>query len=184
MDKPILCNQILSGLTQPKKALALYSGGSIADSMIRQTQVDLLQSQKFVVSENLVNNAYKASTEKPSVLLEMVENAQIPFDNQEVISLTWNMLQELPDTEYNQIIEGLVQNSADAEQKVRRMSEEALEELRKEASEDAFGGYDDSPEGEDDGDTLTPPEEGDTLTPPEEEGGVGLRPEPEIEDEF
>ena len=81
MDKPILCNQILSGLTQPKKALALYSGGSIADSMIRQTQVDLLQSQKFVVSENLVNNAYKASTEKPSVLLEMVENAQIPFDN-------------------------------------------------------------------------------------------------------
>ncbi len=108
--------------------------------------------------------------------------SQIPFDNQEVISLTWNMLQELPDTEYNQIIEGLVQNSADAEQKVRRMSEEALEELRKEASEDAFGGYDDSPEGEDDGDTLTPPEEGDTLTPPEEEGGVGLRPEPEIEE--
>ena len=81
MDKPILCNQILSGLTQPKKALALYSGGSIADSMIRQTQVDLIQSQKFVASENLVNNAYKASTEKPSVLLEMVENAQIPFDN-------------------------------------------------------------------------------------------------------
>ncbi len=100
--------------------------------------------------------------------------SQIPFDNQEVISLTWNMLQELPDTEYNQIIEGLVQNSADAEQKVRRMSEEALEELRKEASEDAFGGYDDSPEGEDDGDTLTPPEE--------EGGEVGLRPEPEIEE--
>jgi len=48
MDKPILCNQILSGLTQPKKALALYSGGSIADSMIRQTQVDLIQSQKLL----------------------------------------------------------------------------------------------------------------------------------------
>lgn len=100
--------------------------------------------------------------------------SQIPFDNQEVISLTWNMLQELPDTEYNQIIEGLVQNSTDAEQKVKRLADEALEELRKESSDDVFGGYDDSPEGEDDGDTLTPPEE--------EEGEVGLRPEPEIEE--
>ncbi len=100
--------------------------------------------------------------------------SQIPVDNQEVISLTWNMLQELPDTEYNDIIEGLIQNNADSKQKVRRMSEEALEELRREASDDAFGGYDDSPEGEDEGDTLTPPEE--------EEGEVGLRPEPEIEE--
>jgi len=100
--------------------------------------------------------------------------SQIPVDNQEVISLTWNMLQELPDTEYNQIIEGLIQNSTNAEQKVRRLADEALEELRKESSDDAFGGYDDSPEGED---------EGDTLTPPEEEGGEGsLTPEPEVEE--
>ena len=100
--------------------------------------------------------------------------SQIPVENQEVISLTWNMLQELPDTEYNEIIEGLIQNSTNAEQKVRRLADEALEELRKESSDDVFGGYDDSPEQE---------EEGDTLTPPEEEGGeVGLRPEPEIEE--
>ena len=99
--------------------------------------------------------------------------SQIPVDNQEVISLTWNMLQELPDTEYNQIIEGLIQNSTNAEQKVRRLADEALEELRKESSDDAFGGYDDSPEQED---------EGDTLTPPEEEGGREVTPSPEIEE--
>ena len=99
--------------------------------------------------------------------------SQIPFDNQEVISLTWNMLQELPDTEYNQIIEGLVQNSTDAEQKVKRLADEALEELRKESSDDVFGGYDDSPEQEDDGDTLTPPEE---------EGGREVTPSPEIDE--
>ena len=86
--------------------------------------------------------------------------AQIPVDNQEVISLTWNMLQELSDNEYNQIIEGLISGSGDAQNKVRRIAEEALEELQREASEDVFGGYDDSPEGEDEGDTLTPPEEG------------------------
>ena len=99
--------------------------------------------------------------------------AQIPVNNQEVISLTWNMLQELPDNEYNQIIEGLISGSGDAQNKVRRIAEEALEELQREASEDVFGGYDDSPEEEDEGDTLTPPEEG------EEEDD-----EPEGEDEI
>ena len=83
--------------------------------------------------------------------------AQIPVENQEVISLTWNMLQELPDSEFNSIIEGLIQNSGNAQQRVRRMAEDALDELQREASEDVFGGYEDSPEQEDD-DVLTPPE--------------------------
>jgi len=87
---------------------------------------------------------------------------QIPVENQEVVSLTWNMLQELGDEEFNSIIEGLVSGRGDAQNKVRRMADEALEELRREASEDVFGGYEDSPE-EEDGDTLTPPEdEGET----------------------
>lgn len=98
---------------------------------------------------------------------------QIPVDNQEVISLTWNMLQELSDYEYNQVIEGLIRKSTDAQNKVRRMAEEALSELQREASDDAFGGYEDSPEAE---------EDGDTLTPPEEEGGREEPPSPEIDE--
>lgn len=110
--------------------------------------------------------------------------SQIPTDNQEVISLAWNMLQDLPDNEFNDIIEGLIRNSSDSQNKMRRIAEEALEELQREASEDAFGGYDDSPEDEDEGDTLTPPEEdeGDEVDDelsrllgnqePEEEGDV------------
>jgi len=85
---------------------------------------------------------------------------QIPAENQEVISLTWNMLQELPDNDFNSIIEGLLQNSTDAQQKVRRMAEDALDELRSEESDDTFGLYGD--EDEEDGDTLTPPEEEET----------------------
>ena len=85
--------------------------------------------------------------------------AQIPVDNQEVISLAWNMAQELPDSEFNSMIEGLIEGRGDAQNKVRRIAEDALDELRREASEDVFGGYEDSPE-EEDGDTLTPPEEG------------------------
>lgn len=84
---------------------------------------------------------------------------QIPMDNQEVISLAWTKLQDLDDREYNSILEGLIENRTEAEMKVRRIAEEALAELQEEASEDEFGGYEDSPEQEDDGDVLTPPED-------------------------
>ena len=94
--------------------------------------------------------------------------AQIPVENQEVISLTWNMLQELPDSEFNSIIEGLIQNSGNAQQRVRRMAEDALDELQQESSDDVFGGYEDSPEQEDD-DVLTPPEEEKPEEPQPEE---------------
>lgn len=84
---------------------------------------------------------------------------QIPTENQEVISLTWHMLQELPDSEFNSIIEGLIKGEGDAQQSVRRLAEEALEELRNEASEEVLGGYDDSDdsdEGDTDGDLAEP----------------------------
>jgi hypothetical protein len=84
---------------------------------------------------------------------------QIPVDNQEVISLTWHMLQELSDHEFNSIVEGLLRDSTNAQQKIQRLAEEALAELREEASDDEFGGYEDSPEQDDDGDVLTPPED-------------------------
>jgi len=84
---------------------------------------------------------------------------QIPVNNQEAISLTFNMLQELSDSEFNSVIECLIRRDSDAQNKIRRMAEEALSELQREASDDAFGGYDDSPEQEDEGETLTPPEE-------------------------
>jgi hypothetical protein len=88
---------------------------------------------------------------------------QIPMDNQEAISLTWEKLQSLSDSEYNSIIEGLIQNRTEAQQKVRRLADEAIEELRSEYSEDVFGGYEDSPRGEDDedDDVATPEEDGD-----------------------
>ena len=76
------------------------------------------------------------------------------------------MLQELSDSEFNSVIEGLIRRDSDAQNKIRRMAEEALSELQREASDDAFGGYDDSPEQEDEGETLTPPkEESQEVTP-------------------
>lgn len=105
---------------------------------------------------------------------------QIPVDNQEVLSLTWNMLQGLGDEEFNSTIEGLISGSGDAQNKVRRLADEALEELRQESSDEVLGGYEEEDGGEEDGDTLTPPEEdvdsskvniGDIMTNDDDEGG-------------
>jgi hypothetical protein len=79
---------------------------------------------------------------------------QIPVDNQEVISLTWNIFQSLGDEEYNSIVEGLIANKTDAKQKVRRMAQEAIEELRAEEYEEAIGGY--KNDDEEDEDVVTP----------------------------
>ena len=87
MNKPILCSEFLSALTQPKRAIALYQGGKIADEMIRQKQNLLVNSQKFVLSDSLVENAFHLSMQKPSILLEMMENVKMPFDN---TWLEWN----------------------------------------------------------------------------------------------
>ena len=81
MSRPILCSEILSGFTQPKRAIALYQGGKIADDMIRKKQKAFVDAQKFVLNPRLVENAFNISLKKPSILLEMLEDMKMPFDN-------------------------------------------------------------------------------------------------------
>ena len=77
--------------------------------------------------------------------------AEIPVDNQEVISLTWHKMQELSDNEFNGIVEGLLGDQEQARNTVRDIANESIEELREEEYNDAIG-YDESegegPEGE------------------------------------
>lgn len=89
---------------------------------------------------------------------------QIPTDNQEVISLTWNMMQELSDDDFNSIIEGLTNDRTDSQIKVQRIAEEAAEELRREASDDTFGMYGDNDD-KDGGDVATPDEDEEETNP-------------------
>lgn len=111
----------------------------------------------------------------PIIWSKFVE--QIPVDNQEVISLTWNMLQELSDHDFNSIVDGLLEGSTNAQTKVKRMAEDALEELQQEASDDEFGSYEDSPEKEEEPIMGNDDEDDDVLTPPEE-GNVDVTPSP------
>tara|TARA_R100001440_G_scaffold70922_1_gene93642 strand:- start:899 stop:2173 length:1275 start_codon:yes stop_codon:yes gene_type:complete len=87
MNRPILCSEILSALTQPKRALALYQGGRIADSKIRQKQFEFVDAKKFVISDNMIENAWDISLSKPSVILELLDYARVPFEN---VWFEWN----------------------------------------------------------------------------------------------
>ena len=79
--KPILASRLISALSNPKRGLAGYMGGSVAESMTRQLQVELVESQKFVISNSLVNHAMQASFSNPSVILDMLQNSKPAFDN-------------------------------------------------------------------------------------------------------
>ena len=100
---------------------------------------------------------------------KIVEN--IPVDNQEVISLTFNYLQQLPTEDFNNLIKGLLNGDQDAKNRVETMANEALEQLRNEAYKDSTGGYEDSPEDETPPDDIPPDD--DVLTQP---GGQEVNP--------
>ncbi len=77
---------------------------------------------------------------------------QIPVDNHDVISLTFNLLQQLPTEEFNDIISGLANDQEQAKSRVRQLADEAISQLNDEEYEDSVAQYRDEPEeaGEDD----------------------------------
>jgi hypothetical protein len=68
-DKPLMASEIIGAMAQPKRAMAKYQGGSIAEGKIRETQSMLVNAQKFKVSNQLIDHAGEASMSKPHVLL-------------------------------------------------------------------------------------------------------------------
>jgi hypothetical protein len=143
---PILLHELAKGVVELMSLWSLPEDKEIRDYVLDKT--DNLESE---------TNDIRLGTK---IWEKFV--AQIPVDNQEVISLTWNMLQELPDNEFNGIIEGLLSGKTDAETKVGRMAEEALYEIRSEQAEDYFGGYEDS-------ENVDKDEDDDVVEPEDEE---------------
>jgi len=80
-NKPLMASEIIGAMSQPKRTIERYQGGSIAEAKIRQTQSMLVNAQKFLVSNHLIDHAVEASMSKPSVMLEMIKTAIPPFKN-------------------------------------------------------------------------------------------------------
>ena len=80
-DKPLMASEIIGALVQPKRTIAHFKSGSIAEGKARETQSMLVNAQKFKVSNKLIDHAGEASMSKPHVLLEMMKTAIPPFKN-------------------------------------------------------------------------------------------------------
>ena len=53
-DGPTLANSVLGGLAEPRRGIAGWQGGKIAEAMRRNMQVEIATSQKFVVDKSLM----------------------------------------------------------------------------------------------------------------------------------
>tara|TARA_R100000654_G_scaffold8695_1_gene20249 strand:- start:234 stop:1583 length:1350 start_codon:yes stop_codon:yes gene_type:complete len=80
-DGPTLANSILGGLAEPKRGIAGWQGGKIAEAMRRNMQVEIATSQKFVVDKSLMTEVMTASMVRPKKLLEMLHRGIPAFDN-------------------------------------------------------------------------------------------------------
>ena len=65
MEKPIVASELISALSNPSRGIASYVNGKYAVGMAKHTQIQILQSQKFVLSDNMINHAVAGSYVKP-----------------------------------------------------------------------------------------------------------------------
>ena len=87
INKPLMASEIIGAMSQPKRTIKGYKGGSIAEGKMRQMQSQLVQSQKFVVSNKLIEHACEASMANPQALNQMIKTAIPPFKN---MFIEWN----------------------------------------------------------------------------------------------
>lgn len=80
-DGPTLANSVLGGLAEPRRGIAGWQSGKIAEAMRRNMQVEIATSQKFVVDKSLMTEVTTASMARPKNLLEMLYRGIPAFDN-------------------------------------------------------------------------------------------------------
>ena len=87
MDKPLLASELIASLSNPQRGIARYVNGKYAKAMTRATQVQIVKSQKFVLTDNLLHHALVGSYVEPKVLMKGLSNAIPPFNN---MWIEWN----------------------------------------------------------------------------------------------
>ena len=80
-DEPTLANLVLGALAEPRRGIAGWRSGKIAEAMRRNMQVQIATSQKFIVDKSLMTEVTTASMARPKNLLEMLYRGIPAFDN-------------------------------------------------------------------------------------------------------
>ena len=89
-----LANEVILGLTIPKRSLLKYESNKHGDWQIRKTKQDIVNATKMAVGDNLLSHAIKASFCKPKHILDAlfvgippVANLWIEWDGYKAMKL-------------------------------------------------------------------------------------------------
>ena len=76
-----LYDEIIAGLSVPKSSLMMYEKNKRGDFAIRQTQKNLVQAEKFTLTNNFVKTAISLSFSYPRYIAQLIPKAIPCFDN-------------------------------------------------------------------------------------------------------
>ena len=76
-----LANEVILGLSIPKRSLAVYESSKDGDWQIRKTKQDIVNATKMAISDNLLSHAVTASFSKPKHLLDALFVGRPPVSN-------------------------------------------------------------------------------------------------------
>jgi hypothetical protein len=76
-----LANEVILGLSIPKRSLAVYESSKDGDWQIRKTKQDIVNATKMAISDNLLSHAITASFSKPKHLLDALFVGRPPVSN-------------------------------------------------------------------------------------------------------
>ncbi len=80
LEQPALVNEALAALANPERGVAGYVRGRASEANRRQTQLDLVQAQKFIIDDSLIRHCVEAGMDNPKNLVKMCQNAKPCFD--------------------------------------------------------------------------------------------------------
>lgn len=80
-DKPMMASEIVSALSNPSRGIYGYQNGKYAKAMARSVQSDLASSQKFIISNNLIDHIVAMSFSTPEAMVGQIKTGIPPFTN-------------------------------------------------------------------------------------------------------
>ena len=80
-DKPMMASEIVAALSDPPRGIKGYIKGKYAKAMARTVQSDIAASQKFVISNNLIDHIVAMSFSSPEAMIGQMKTGIPPFQN-------------------------------------------------------------------------------------------------------
>lgn len=88
-NDPPIYDEVVAGLSVPRSSLYMYNKNKRGDFALKQTQKNLIQAEKFSLSNNFVKMAVSLSFSYPQYISQLLPKAIPCFDN---LWIEWNEL--------------------------------------------------------------------------------------------